>query len=909
MTKAKKSLITGASVVGLACCMAGSLLCATGIAASAADDFAAGWNTSSNEGGMYVGGQSKETILAALNAKVAALNEDIQAVLDEDGDLATAYANGEILTYSIASGSNGLLNSDNKRSDWKTWEGAPLLDLQNLNNPNAVWGNCGFLSYNGAENEAYVIVGEFSERYARDSGQKLGPAAGDMFRVTTGGDKYITYQNFTNGYMKSEDGSVTVVDKKNIEVQEGAAVEVDADPTSTGFVGSITENVLNAVGGQTSEAQKVYNAFVTAYQAYAEEDFNVGYPFSGVQTKYTITTQDFRYGDSVSSPWGGDRSNWAFLAYNYEEGKAYLIKDEFQYVFENGGSLQDTAKTLGDPVGDDFVATDGNRYQNFANGYMKATGTEPQNANVAEVVIGKNVDKDGTASEIDVADKIGKLGPTVTEEVIPDGYDADSLSAAFKTAYEAKVDYADGETLASVELVAYANGYLSQSFTDNNGAVHMLAYSAAIDDFVYFRPAVVSALSGSLGAPTDDRIEAAASDGQFIYAYPFANGYVRLTVSEQSKIEGGEVITVLNESAVATEGAVYDAEKNFFETVSYSDQIVPGMIRHESSGDNKAVDEAYWEKWGVEQPDDETLSGAFKTAYDEAFALGFSAGQPSADGILFWKSGNSGVIKLTLKGGNGNSSFWGDNTLMTYNPYDGKVYITTGLIGNAYANEGASGNGWATTEMLVNSVTGDIVQQFDITDSVVEHRQVYFIVADGRASKVEGVYDFEANANGGTWTSYLAQFGGGISAQPVNPDTVKAGETITIDFSDYVTNEDGYHLTWNLLSDEGTLSDEGVFTLASATAGTHEISLEVYSAFDRLTFNVSVQVTESGTPDDPDGPDDPDTPAPGDDGNDDDKGCGGAIEFAGWGGGIALGVLATAAVLAMTLGRKKKSDK
>ena len=181
-------------------------------------------------------------------------------------------------------------------------------------------------------------------------------------------------------------------------------------------------------------------------------------------------------------------------------------------MFEKGGSLRATAKTLGDPVGDDFVATDGNRYQNFANGYMKATGTEPQNANVAEVVIGKNVDNSGTASDISVADKIGKLGPSVTEEVIPDGYDADSLSAAFRTAYEAEVDYADGETLASVELVTYANGYLSQSFTDNNGAVHMLAYSAAIDDFVYFRPAVVSALSGSLGAPTDDRIEAAASD-------------------------------------------------------------------------------------------------------------------------------------------------------------------------------------------------------------------------------------------------------------------------------------------------------------------------------------------------------------------------------------------------------------
>ena len=908
MTKAKKSLITGASVVGLACCMAGSLLCTTGIAASAASDFAA----NSEGSAVFLNGQPEANVLAALNAKIADINEDIQKVLDEDGDLAEAYAGGDVLAYSIAPGSNGLINSDNKRSGWKVWDSAPLLDLKFINAGYGGWNDnyVSALQYDGVKDTAYLVTGEFAQTFYSNN-NKLGTALGDAFAVTGADEQVIKYQNFTGGYIKSEGGSASVVWDKNVVVNEqnNGVNEVAADATATGFVGAPTSDVINAAGGQADSGKKVADAFVAAYEAYAEEGFNVGYPFSGVSTKYTLTTQDFRNGDSVSAPWGGDRSNWAFLAYNYEEGKAYLIKDEFQYVFENGGSLQATAKTLGDPVGDDFVATDGNRYQNFANGYMKATGTEPQNANVAEVVIGKNVDNAGTASDISVADKIGKLGPSVTEEVIPDGYDADSLSAAFKTAYEAKVDYADGETLASVELVTYANGYLSQSFTDNNGAVHMLAYSAAIDDFVYFRPVVVSALSGSLGAPTDDRIEAAASDGQFIYAYPFANGYVRLTVSEQSKIEGGEVITVLNESAVATEGAVYDAEKNFFETVSYSDQIVPGMIRHESSGDNKAVDEAYWEKWGVEQPDDETLSGAFKTAYDEAFALGFSAGQPSADGILFWKSGNSGVIKLTLKGGNGNSSFWGDNTLMTYNPYDGKVYITTGLIGNAYANEGASGNGWATTEMLVNSVTGDIVQQFDITDSVVEHRQVYFIVADGRASKVEGVYDFEANASGGTWTSYLAQFGGGISAQPVNPDTVKAGETITIDFSDYVTNEDGYHLTWNLLSDEGTLSDEGVFTLASATAGTHEISLEVYSAFDRLTFNVSVQVTESGTPDDPDGPDDPDTPAPGDDGNDDDKGCGGAIEFAGWGGGIALGVLATAAVLAMTLGRKKKSDK
>ena len=67
MTKAKKSLITGASVVGLACCMAGSLLCTTGIAASAASDFAA----NSESGAVFLGGQPEANVLAALNAKVA----------------------------------------------------------------------------------------------------------------------------------------------------------------------------------------------------------------------------------------------------------------------------------------------------------------------------------------------------------------------------------------------------------------------------------------------------------------------------------------------------------------------------------------------------------------------------------------------------------------------------------------------------------------------------------------------------------------------------------------------------------------------------------------------------------------------------------------------------------------------
>ena len=86
---------------------------------------------------------------------------------------------------------------------------------------------------------------------------------------------------------------------------------------------------------------------------------------------------------------------------------------------------------------------------------------------------------------------------------------------------------------------------------------------------------------------------------------------------------------------------------------------------------------------------------------------------------------------------------------MSYNPYDGKVYITTGEIATKYSSGGATGIGWATTEMKINTATGVIVQQFDITDTDVTHRQVYIIVVDGKADKIDSVSDFEANKNGG----------------------------------------------------------------------------------------------------------------------------------------------------------------
>ncbi len=898
----KKLLVSAFLVLTMAAGTAGTVL-----AASADDAFSADTEGSA----VYPAGRSQQEVLAALNEKVADLNADIQAVLDADGSLEEAYAEGEILAYSIASGSDGTITAANKRSGWKVWEGTAILDLKFINAGYSGWGDnyVAWLSYNGVTDEAYIITDKFADQYQNGGTQKLGSAAGDMFRVENG-STVLTYQNFTNGYIKLENGSTSVVWEKNVVLNDaGTGVdEVDADPTSTGMIGAATSDTIAKAGVSGAAFAQ---AFTDAYEAYAEKGYNVGYPFSpvmdngynsggGEQRYGTLCSQNFRNGDSVSDPWNdASRSGWAFLAYNFEQGRVYLIADEFHYTFEKA-EIGDV-KQLGDPLGDAFLATDGNRYQNFEKGYMKADGATAQNKN-ATVVLGQNVDSEGVASEIDMASRIGVLGKTVTNDVLPDGYTAQQLTDAFKAAYTEKVQYLSDEELAGVDLVAYENGFISQRYTDNKGKTHLLAYVKDGDTFVYLRPEAYSKYltNTALGLPVGERIQVAETSTQTIYAYPFTNGYIRLTVSEQETIVGGEVVVITNEAAAITVGAIYDAENNFFETVSYADSLTESIV-------NASVANAYD---FLNIPDNATLAAAFKAAYEAAFEKGFSAGEPASEGITWWTTGNSGVVKLTLKGGNGNSNFWGDNTLMTYNPVDGKVYITTGDIGNGYASEGASGNGWALGEMMINTATGVIVQEFDIHDTVVESRPVYFIVANGATSKVEGRYDFEANANGGQWVEYITQFGGSISSKVVDaPTSYKPGDSISIDFSQYVNNEDGYHVTYDLLSDTGTLSDEGVFTYTPSEEGKIAVRVQAASAFDKLVFEVELNVTESGS----------DTPDPGDSTSDTSDSTGGPTDSnvgsdstgGGCGSsitGIAAAALVASAAAAAMIIKKKRED-
>lgn len=874
--------------------LAVSAFCGTLTTAFAAGEFSADFEGSA----VYPAGRTREEITAALNKRIADENEKIQAVIDEGGNLEEAFNSGEIVAYSRRN--EGIINAENKRSGYKVWEGAPLLDLKFINKGYDSWGDnsVAWLTYNGVKDEAYFITAEFANAFGNDGNQKLGIPCADMFRLDDGDGTYTAYQNFTNGYIKSDNGTTSVVNGKNVVLGEDNAIsETAADPASTGYIGAASESTLNKAGVSATQFAK---AFTDAYNRYAEEGFNVGYPFSpvmdegknsGGESRYgTLCSQNFRFGDSVSAPWGtsDDRRNWAFLAYNFEQGKVYLIADEFQRAFET--TVENTG-SLGDPIGDAFLAKDGNRYQNFEKGYMKAEGAEAQNAN-ASVVLGKNVDENGNAADIDVSSKIGVLGKTVTS--VPEKYTNETFSAAFKAAYEEKVEYKEGEELLGVDLVAYENGFYSQKYTDNKGAVHMLAYVEKTDEFVYLRPEVVSKYQSNtgLGKPSGAAIKVAEKSGQEIFAYPFDNGYIKLTVSEQVKIEDGKPVTVINESGVITVGAKYDAEKNFFETVSFAESITAGIV-------NASVSQAY-EFLNI--PDAETLAAAFKTAYEEAFALGFSAGEPASEGITWWTTGNSGIVKMTLKGGNGNASFWGDNTLMTYNPVDGKVYITTGDIANRYASEGASGNGWALTEMLINTATGVVVQQFDIHDTVVETRPVYFITQNGTTNKVSGTYDFEANKGSGEWVKYISQFGGSISSTPVSGlESSKVGEQISVDFSKFIVNENGYYVNYTLTSAQGSIDENGVFTYTPAEAGKITVTVEAASAFDKLTLTAEIEVKGDGNTD----PVDPD-PDPTDPEKEGCNGCNGAFG-AGEAGAIAAIALVVAGLF-MIVRRNKRED-
>ena len=164
------------------------------------------------------------------------------------------------------------------------------------------------------------------------------------------------------------------------------------------------------------------------------------------------------------------------------------------------------------------------------------------------------------------------------------------------------------------------------------------------------------------------------------------------------------------------------------------------------------------------------------------------------------------------------------------------------------------------------------------------------------------------------WTtsnpSVAEVFGGSISAKVVSVDpSYKTGEEISVDFSAFVENENGYFVTYTLLSEQGTLSDAGVYTYTPTAAGKVTVQVEATSAFDKLAFTVELNVT-----DDQQGGDDSSTSDSTVDSSVNDSNVGGSSGTTSGGCGSSIiglgvtGLTVSAGALAAVMIRKKRED-
>lgn len=812
-------------------------------------------------------GVSDSKITDSLNAKIAEMNAAIQAVLDTvnvDGmtdqqksnayeqALSQAYARGEILGYSIHKtggrlSSNGLITNDNNRSGYKTWEGLMLADLKFMNDGYGGWGDqyIGCITYDGVNDKSYVVLGKFAAKLY--TSQKVGSAIGDKFRVTNpdNPNEYIEYQNFTGGYMKSVNGGdAQIIYRKNYVYNEAAESyeEVPARGNATGYVGAVAKNNPLIQGGTTRET--IYDKFVQVYEYFQnEKSFNIGSPFSIVRmtSKANFYYQEFLYGDSVATPWGDDRQSWSYLALNTETMNVYLIRDEFMYIYER--NTPSNLKNLGMPVSNDFEVTSGDstfRVQNFTNGYIKVTGARSNNNVSSRVTLveGKNMLENGSEISLDPSENVGVLSASVN---VPQGITAEQLTALFVSCYNSVKD--EFIEMLPTGLVTQSGEIISQLFNarDARGtATVMLAYDHDNQTVRYMSSASYDAfkLNTALGYPTTDIMLVAEGSETLpaIKVQGFKNGYIRIQSTMQID-ENWNVYYV--DRGVGTIGATYNPEFNYFENINYVDEV--GILSTVPSGDSSRPSNADADH---NVPQGEALTNLFKQAYQYYWDLGFSVGRPTAQGVVWWVTGVTGIVKQGFQGGNGTADLWGDNAMLVYDADNGVVRLVTGPIGTEYGRNGASGNGYPVSEMMINPATGVVIQNFRSKDRVIQERRVYFVMQpDGTVTKLDGNFDF-TEGEGLNFVPYLTLYKiNTITLKTFTPQpSYEAGEQITIDLRQYIENPQKYVVTFDRNVSVGTLSEDGVWTFTPEEDGAIDLEVDIYTAFEKVTFAIQLNV-------------------------------------------------------------------
>lgn len=728
--------------------------------------------------------------------------------------------------------------NDNRRSGFKNWDGAPVQDLKFLNAGFDGWGDnsIAWLSYNAKLDKAFIISGKFATKYEAGGGNKIGAAMNERTYVTA--DSVTTaYQNFENGYMKSVDGAdCEVVNVKNVVIDGTTVTEEDIATDAAGYFGAADSNFPLP---STLTYQQLSEKFTSAYDTYATAGFDVGQRFTMLGDIGGFYAQSFRNGSSVADPWDdAGRKNWSYLAWNSVGENVVLLKDEFMRIFEKKPANWDK---LGAPMADNYyVAAKAKRYQNFMSGYAVADGATPQNVNPT-VVIGKNIDEDGNETEITHAEWIGKPDSTITTQ---DGVTPAQIGEKFVAKYGEIV--ADYTKVVPTGLISKENGVIRQAYTatpeSGKEQTVAIAYDTKNKAARFMSQASYESftVAKDLGYPNTDVMKVAeggedSAKAPAVSVQGFEKGYVKIVITESFELVDGEFVSFFTEKGTATLGATYNADLSYFENINYKSQV--GAL----SGSLADVDPHF------NVPTGEALTKLFQDAYQAAWDQGFSCGAPDNEGVVWWTTGQNGIVKLSLTGGNGTANMWDKQTMLIYDADAGIVRMMTGGIGTTYASGGASGNGYPITDMMVDPETGTIIQNFHSWDTVVGDRYVHFVLKNGDSKDVEkkdGTIDFASDEYKG-YVPYMSQFSSSYVTLKTFTPKVKydIGEAISIDLKTLLNNPSKFTVKFDTTTAvKGTLSADGIFTYTGTEKEYLSLNLVMYTAFEKIEFKATLNI-------------------------------------------------------------------
>lgn len=218
--------------------------------------------------------------------------------------------------------------------------------------------------------------------YPAEPSEKPSQYGGELERFeTTENNRKVLYINYQKGAVKATESFVKLgyfydyYPGRNFEQSgSGYAAKMLSYEQLYNDGDFVCESVFDDVfnGGENGKGVKAL--IIEKVKSLLEEGFFPGFLESTFQSWNMVSCQQFIYGDSTSSPWGGDpRTNVCALIYNEDLNQVFLLKDAFMERW--GGS--NAYAELGAPASDPFQLS-GNTNLTFQ--YFRGTATENNKA-------------------------------------------------------------------------------------------------------------------------------------------------------------------------------------------------------------------------------------------------------------------------------------------------------------------------------------------------------------------------------------------------------------------------------------------------------------------------------------------------------------------------------------------------